>query len=265
MTWFKVDDGFWSHPKTAALTDSSIALWVRAGSYCCQHLTDGFVAAAILHMVRGSDESAAELVESGLWVNAPGGWRFHDWDEYQETSETVKSRREKSRERQRKRRALRDDSRGTAPEVTRGVTRDSERDSRRECATPDPTRPDPTREVLRTSLSAPAIDVDPSGLVIPAGAERDHPMILIPDDWEPDPLTLAKHPRPDITDQADAFRDHARAVGRRCHGMAGWNAAFSSWLRKNAPPGQGAATTKAQGWVDLAHQFTDQPEQKAIR
>lgn len=117
--------------------------------------------------------------------------------------------------------------------------------------------------------TTPAIDLDPSGAVVPAG-HAEYPMILIPDDWQPDDLTRAKHPRPDIEAQADAFRDHARAVGRRCHGPAGWNAAFSSWLRKNPPPGQGAATTKARGWVDLVADLapTDpdtHPDQKAIR
>lgn len=93
-------------------------------------------------------------------------------------------------------------------------------------------------------------------------------MILIPDEWEPNDMHRAKYPRPDLDALADGFRDHAVSVGRRCNGMAGWDAAFGNWVRKSKPPtipGQGAATTKAQGWVDLAHQFTDQPEQKAIR
>lgn len=33
MTWFKVDDAFWGHPKQTALPPGPVALWVRAGSW----------------------------------------------------------------------------------------------------------------------------------------------------------------------------------------------------------------------------------------
>ena len=110
MTWFKVDDGFWSHPKTATLSDAAVTLWVRAGSYSCQHLTDGFVPRSALRLV-GTESAAVELTSVGLWLDADNGWQFHDWDEYQETSEAVKQRRDAQRERQRRARAKRDESR----------------------------------------------------------------------------------------------------------------------------------------------------------
>ena len=80
-------------------------------------------------------------------------------------------------------------------------------------------------------------------------SEREHPessMILIPDDWSPNDLHHAKHPRPDLDDLADGFRDHATATGRRCHGRGGWDAAFSNWVRKSKPPGTPASTTDAR-------------------
>lgn len=143
MTWFKVDDGFWSHPKTLALSDSAVALWVRAGSYACQHLTDGFVSVSTLRLL-GDDRVVGELVDAGLWLDEGGGFQFHDWIEYQETSVDVKDRREKARERQRKRRSggVRGESQRDSA-VTDGVTTpvSSQKvfDPR-----PDPTRPDQT-------------------------------------------------------------------------------------------------------------------------
>lgn len=95
--------------------------------------------------------------------------------------------------------------------------------------------------------------------------ESEHPaasMILIPHDWAPNDLHRAKHPRPDLPDIADSFRDHALSTGRRCHGRGGWDAAFSNWVRKSPPPatpGVGAASTKAAGWLDIAHAAA-QPE-----
>ncbi|MFE3572413.1 hypothetical protein ACFXON_23635, partial [Bacillus subtilis] len=128
MTWFKVDDGFWSHPKVAALSDAAVALWVRAGSYSCQHLTDGHVARSVLRML-GEASAVAELVECGLWMEVAGGYEFHDWAEYQETGEAVKRRREQARDRQRKARQAREEKRSgkgkSAPKVTPHVTRDS--------------------------------------------------------------------------------------------------------------------------------------------
>lgn len=139
MTWFKVDDGFWSHPKTATLSDAAVTLWVRAGAYSCQHLTDGLIKRPVLRLV-GTADAAAELVDANLWIDEVDGWRFHDWDEYQETSETVKKRRDDARERQRRARAVREQKRSHSQResrVTDAVTNG--------VSSLPPTRPDPTR------------------------------------------------------------------------------------------------------------------------
>jgi hypothetical protein len=153
VTWFRVDDGFWSHPKVVGLSDGAIATWLRAGTYSCQHLTDGFIAKGVLRLV-GDKDSAAQLVEADLWNESAGGWQFHDWAEYQETSVAVKDRRAAARERQRKSRAAREAKKaaGKAPsgapasaqtgDVTPPVTRDSDVTSQEvseKFLTPDPT------------------------------------------------------------------------------------------------------------------------------
>lgn len=257
MTWFKIDDGFWSHPKTAALSGDAVALWVRAGAYSCQHLTDGYVPAHVLRLVGGDEKTAQELCNVGLWKTRKDGWKFHDWSEYQETSETVKTRREQQRERQRKRRTRRVGDTESHVAVTR--------DTPRECVTPDPTRPDPTNKDL-SHLGIPTHDRAPENaesettvpeiLVAPTVPADDYPMIPIPYDWAPNDLHRAKHPRLDLPAEADAFRDHATSTGRLCHRRAGWDAAFSSWLRRAKPPeqpGKAAATTKAEGWLAIAN------------
>ncbi|PPJ31881.1 hypothetical protein C5E45_32850 [Nocardia nova] len=166
MTWFKVDDGFWSHPKTAMLSDAAVAMWVRAGSYSCQHLTDGFISPPMLRML-GPREAVDELVEAGLWNTAPGGWQFHDWDEYQETSETVKRRREQARDRQRRARAAREKKRATPRDDSSSVTGDVTRDNTREFSTPDPTRPDLVGTDVPTNPPTPQQDSDGGGTLVP--------------------------------------------------------------------------------------------------
>ena len=110
MVWFQVCDTFWSHHKVIDLPPSAGWLWVRAGSYCAQHLTDGFITAGVVKMLGGTDDDATTLVFAGLWKSVRGGYRFHDWDGYQQSREEVLSKRAALAERQRKYRASRSKS-----------------------------------------------------------------------------------------------------------------------------------------------------------
>lgn len=101
MVWFNVDDGFWSHPKVLELPSEAIALWVRAGSYCAKHLTDGQVKPGVLRILGGDRDSATELVLAGLWTwdETTGCWWFHDWSKYQRSKEQVEAEREATKRR----------------------------------------------------------------------------------------------------------------------------------------------------------------------
>jgi len=94
--WFKIDDQFWSHPKVVDCSPEALALWVRAGSYAAQHLTDGRITAGVLPMLGASPAVADELVEVGLWRRLDSRvWEFHDWFDYQPAAEAVAERRAK--------------------------------------------------------------------------------------------------------------------------------------------------------------------------
>ncbi|WP_420114534.1 hypothetical protein [Pseudactinotalea sp.] len=123
MPWFKVDDGFWSHPKVIELSDAAGWLWARAGSYCAKHLTNGRVTSGTLRMLAADRDAATELVLAGLWDfdAAENVWVFHDWAEYQPTREQVEAERAKTRERVEKHRANRV-SNGARNGVTNGVS-----------------------------------------------------------------------------------------------------------------------------------------------
>lgn len=97
MAWFKIDDQFWSHPKVNDLSAAAGWLWVRAGSWSANHLTDGYVSYGTVRML-GTVKLANELVKCGLWVKAEGGYKFHDWDVYQPSGEAVEKLREKRAE-----------------------------------------------------------------------------------------------------------------------------------------------------------------------
>lgn len=98
--WFKVDDSFFSNPKTAMLSDGATALWLRSGSWSAQQLTGGFIPARMVPMFRGSDDSVRELCEVGLWErdDERDGYWFHDWSDYQPDGEEVDALRKKRSE-----------------------------------------------------------------------------------------------------------------------------------------------------------------------
>ena len=78
MTWLKIDDGFHDHRKTEDLTMGAVGLWTFAASWCSRNLTDGYLSARRVELLRGTLEQAAELVAAGLWDEEDDGYRFHD-------------------------------------------------------------------------------------------------------------------------------------------------------------------------------------------
>lgn len=92
MTWFRVDDSFAFHAKIVAAGNAALGLWVRAGAWSSQQLTDGFVPT---HMVPslGNRAQATALVKAGVWLDEEGGYRFHDWLNYQPSAAEVEADR----------------------------------------------------------------------------------------------------------------------------------------------------------------------------
>ena len=151
MPWFKVDDQLHSHPKARRPSLAAIGLWTMCGSYCMAYKTDGFVPSWFVAGFKNGPKLARELVNSGLWMNAirnsEEGYKFHDWTDWQPSSEEIEAERKAARDRQRafraRRREARDNGSGDAP-VTAMVTRDVTGDSRH----PVQSRPIPTRPAL---------------------------------------------------------------------------------------------------------------------
>ena len=111
MTWFKVDDNYWSHPKVLLTPLDVRGMWVSAGSWCAQHLTDGFIPDEILKRImpvrpKQVDALTDRLETTGLWTHQGDDWHFHDWQAYQPIRTQVEEERRTARERQRQWRAL---------------------------------------------------------------------------------------------------------------------------------------------------------------
>lgn len=129
MTWFKVDDQFYLHPKVVGLDMAARGLWVSAGSYCAAHLTDGVLTGAQLKALGGTQRQAAALVAADLWTadDAPPATRryeFKNWAEFQPMSGDVEARREEWRERKRNARREKGSEQGRSENVPAGLPQD---------------------------------------------------------------------------------------------------------------------------------------------
>ena len=245
MPWFKVDDGLAFHAKTVAAGNTAMGLWVRAGAWCAQQLTDGFVPEHMVATLGGKAVDARKLVEAGLWATTDGGYAFWQWSERQPSREKVEQLRNEATERQQRAReaskSRRDLSRQRPPvthmsqrdnSVTDALVTDmSQRDNSVShtlvTALSQSPRPDPTRPVLPTEeLTPPTTTLLGPPVKITKGTR-------VPDTW---PATdalrtwITEHaPAVDGTRETAQWLDYHRAKGDTAKD---WAASWRTWMRR---------------------------------
>lgn len=146
MPWFRVDDTLATHPKVFRAGNSALGLWVRAGSWAMQQLTDGYVPTPMVSALGGSGADADALVSAGLWSRSSAGFRFHDWADCQPSRAELDAKREADRTRKaewRRKKAIRH------AVTDAGLTADETRDS----ALPIPSHPIPVTTPVDGSVS----------------------------------------------------------------------------------------------------------------
>lgn len=104
MTWFRVDDKFYSHAKVLAIPRAirgeAIGTWTLCGDWSADHERDGFVPAYMVDELGGSQRGADALVEVGLWRRRRHGFVFVNWKEHQPTRDQLEAKRAGNRARQ---------------------------------------------------------------------------------------------------------------------------------------------------------------------
>jgi hypothetical protein len=107
--WFKVDDGFHSSRKLLKIPRrqrwAAEGLWVHAGSWAGDNLTDGHIPDYIIAEWAPPPSAVEALVKVGLWDRTHDGFEFRNWAEYQPSRQDVNSERAASRQRMREYRA----------------------------------------------------------------------------------------------------------------------------------------------------------------
>lgn len=107
MTYARFDDRFWMHRKVLKVGPNAAWMWAASIGYCNANLTDGFVPRAMLptlsmvSMARAL-RLAAKLVDARMWETAEGGWRVHDFVDWNQTAAEVMAAREALSEKRRK-------------------------------------------------------------------------------------------------------------------------------------------------------------------
>lgn len=150
MTWTKLDDGFFDHPKVLRAGEDAANLYVRALVWCNKHLTDGEIpreALRVLTTRRDAATLAGRLVAVGLWEATEVGWFVHDFHAHNPRREDVEAKRSElyaKRSEAGKRGGLRSglvrareaNDEANVKQVASSVSKQN--------GTPDPTRPDQT-------------------------------------------------------------------------------------------------------------------------
>ena len=98
--WFRVDDKLHSHPKRYRTNLRAMGLWVLAGSWSSDQLTDGFIPRELLATFGAEPADADSLVSAELWHEVAGGWQFNDWLAMNPSRAEVRQRRDATAARQ---------------------------------------------------------------------------------------------------------------------------------------------------------------------
>lgn len=125
--WVKVDDSFSEHPKVVEAgrhlgpygRGRVVAVWLVAMCYCNRNYTDGFVDELTVRTWTLFDrrplDVAFVMAEAGLMSRVDGGFRFHDYLDYQPAAAEIKAKRKKDRDRKREERRRPTDVRADVP------------------------------------------------------------------------------------------------------------------------------------------------------
>lgn len=122
MTWVRLEDSFPEHPKILGLSVAAKWLIVEGLCWCNRNLTDGFIADEAAPRLGATRKLTGELVEAGVWERCDGGWRVHDYEDFQPSRDRVLADREAGRLRKAKHDAKKRAAKGTGNNPGNAVT-----------------------------------------------------------------------------------------------------------------------------------------------
>ena len=97
MAWTRIDDKFLMNPKIQSAGVYGMALYLSGLIYCNTNLTDGYIAESLLPVLYGmayqvnGKKVVNALVELNLWERVEGGYRIHDFLEFNKSRTEIES------------------------------------------------------------------------------------------------------------------------------------------------------------------------------
>jgi len=106
MPWVRIDENAMDHPKFVAISANAWRLWCEGMTYCQKHLTDGFLPIQGVKGMRYYSLAALRMLlaslvpgKGPLWHDADGGYRVHDYHDWNESRDRVLGKRQEAKER----------------------------------------------------------------------------------------------------------------------------------------------------------------------
>lgn len=120
MTWVRLDDGFFRHPKSLQIGKDGRALYLAGLCWASANLTDGHIPTAALSTILQDAQTPRaavdRLVAHGMWHPTGGGWEIHNYLDRNRSKAAVELERKKWAERQSRHRSRRDTNSDTEVE-----------------------------------------------------------------------------------------------------------------------------------------------------
>jgi len=138
----RLDTGWHEHPRILALSIGGMAVHAWSISYCDATRSDGFIPDGSWPSKKGFDSGVKDVVKAGLWEPCDGGYRLHDFGQYNRTKAEIENEQAQNADRQRRWRNA-------------NITRDEQRLSRARAPGPGP-GPEGSVNLLKNGSTAQA-------------------------------------------------------------------------------------------------------------
>ena len=101
MAYTNTDYSFWTNPKVRAAGKDAALLYIAGNGFCNEYLTDGFISDTDIETVafnaflRSPKRAVEALMIAGLWDRVRGGYKIHDYLDYNKSKKEIEELRSK--------------------------------------------------------------------------------------------------------------------------------------------------------------------------
>lgn len=98
MSWTKLDDGFWMHPKVVLAGNEAAGIFARCLSYSGKYLTDGRIPEQVARLIAGNEQALEHVLETGFLERlSSGDFYVRDYAHYNPLRDEVEAKLEQKR------------------------------------------------------------------------------------------------------------------------------------------------------------------------